>query len=78
MVDRELIKRTRDEEDRRVVYLTLTDAGTELFEKMEEKISYLVESFITKFDEKEIQNFLQIFEKLSEILMKMKMDKMED
>jgi DNA-binding MarR family transcriptional regulator len=78
MVDRELIKRTRDEEDRRVVYLTLTDAGTELFEKMEEKISDLVESIITKFDEKEIQNFLQIFEKLSEILLKMKMDKMED
>lgn len=78
MVDREWIKRTRDESDRRVVYLTLTDTGNKLFEKTEEKVLSLVESIITKFDEKEVQNFLQTYEKLAEILLKMKMDQLED
>jgi DNA-binding MarR family transcriptional regulator len=78
MVERELIKRTRDELDRRVVYLTLTDAGKKLFEKTEEKVLALVESIITRFDEKEIQNFLQTYEKLAEILLKMKLDQSED
>jgi DNA-binding MarR family transcriptional regulator len=78
MVDRELIKRTRDEDDRRVVYLTLTDEGNKLFEKKEEKISELVKSFITKFEEKEIQDFLKTYEKLAAILMKMKKEKRED
>jgi DNA-binding MarR family transcriptional regulator len=72
MADRKLIKRTRDDDDRRVVYLTLTDAGNTLFEKTEEKISGLVESIITKFDEKEIQSFLNTYEKLADILLKMK------
>jgi DNA-binding MarR family transcriptional regulator len=78
MVDREWIKRTRDESDRRVVYLTLTDTGNKLFEKTEEKVLSLVESIITKFDGKEVQNFLQTYEKLAEILLKMKMDQLED
>jgi DNA-binding MarR family transcriptional regulator len=78
MVDRELIKRTRDEADRRVVYLTLTAVGTKLFEKTEEKISNLVESIITRFDEREIQDFLNTYEKLADILLKMKTVQPED
>ncbi len=78
MVDRELIKRTRDDDDRRVVYLTLTDEGNKLFEKTEEKISGLVESIITKFDQKEIQDFLKTYEKLADILMAMKKEQLED
>ena len=78
MVDRDLIKRRRDEGDRRVIYLTLTDTGNNLFEKTEEKVLALVESIITKFDELEIQHFLQTYEKLAEILLKMKMDQLED
>lgn len=78
MVDRNLIKRTRDEGDRRVIYLTLTDAGKELFEKAEDKISALVETIITKFDEKEIQDFLNTYEKLAEILLRMKTEQQGD
>lgn len=78
MVDREFIKRTRDEGDRRVVYLTLTSDGIKLFDKTEEKISALVESIITKFDEKEIHHFLQTYEKLAEILQKMKIEQQGD
>jgi len=63
-----LIQRTRDENDRRVVYLTLTEKGTALFDKTEERIHKLVESLINKFDETEIKQFLNTFEKLNQVL----------
>jgi DNA-binding MarR family transcriptional regulator len=64
-----LIQRTRDENDRRVVYLNLTGKGTELFDKTEERIHKLVESLINRFDETEIKQFLETYEKLNRILM---------
>ena len=67
-----LIQRTRDEKDRRVVYLTLTEKGKELFTKTEERIQKLVESFIKQFDQKEIQQFIQTYEKLNQVLIESK------
>lgn len=63
-----LIKRTRDLKDRRVVYLTLTEQGLELFHKTEEKIQNLVKSLINKFDYDEIQQFIETYEKLNSVL----------
>jgi DNA-binding MarR family transcriptional regulator len=68
MVDRGLIQRTRDENDRRVVYLTLSDDGTKLFEETQEKVRLLVESIITQFEETEIKSFINTYEKLAQIL----------
>ncbi|MBA2873746.1 MarR family winged helix-turn-helix transcriptional regulator [Thermaerobacillus caldiproteolyticus] len=68
LVDKGLIQRTRDENDRRVVYLTLTEKGNEWFVKTEEKIHKLVESLIMKFSEQEIESFIQTYEKLARIL----------
>lgn len=68
MADRGLIQRTRDENDRRVVYLTLTDTGEELFQACQEKVHQLVESILTQFDEKEITAFITTYEKLAQIL----------
>jgi DNA-binding MarR family transcriptional regulator len=68
MVIRGFIQRTRDENDRRVVYLTLTDEGTELFEKAQERVRLLVESIITQFEETEIKNFIDTYEILAQIL----------
>ena len=68
MADKGLIKRTRDENDRRVVYLTLTEEGNTLYQNCQEKIQFLVESIITQFEESEIKNFIITFEKLAEIL----------
>ena len=76
LTEKELIKRTRDESDRRVIYLTLTDKGKVLFEKTEEKIHKLVESIITSFDEKEIVSFIETYEKLNEQLDNLKDCKM--
>ena len=68
MADRGLIQRTRDENDRRVVYLTLTDEGNALYQDCQEKVRLLVESIITQFDETEIVNFMNTYEKLASIL----------
>jgi DNA-binding MarR family transcriptional regulator len=72
LADRGLIERTRDENDRRVVYLTLSVKGKELLQKTQEKVHLLVESFITQFDETEITNFINTYEKLALILTNMK------
>ncbi|MBS4211497.1 MULTISPECIES: MarR family winged helix-turn-helix transcriptional regulator [Neobacillus] len=68
MTDRGLIQRTRDEKDRRVVYLTPTQEGVELFQSAQEKVHQLVESIITQFDETEITTFINTYEKLAQIL----------
>jgi DNA-binding MarR family transcriptional regulator len=72
MWEKGLIQRTRDENDRRVVYLTLTEKGSDLFKTTEEKIQALVESFITRFEQDEIVQFLNTYEKLNEILLERK------
>lgn len=77
MVERNMIIRTRDKEDRRVVYLTLSDEGNLLFDKTEDKICCLVKSIITKFELDEIQNFIKTYEKLADILMDIKQEHLE-
>ncbi|WP_026583950.1 MarR family winged helix-turn-helix transcriptional regulator [Bacillus sp. J33] len=69
MWEKGLIQRTRDENDRRVVYLTLTEKGNKLYAEAEEKIHKLVESLITRFDQAEIQQFIETFEKLDKVLL---------
>lgn len=76
MSDRGLIERTRDENDRRVIYLTLTEAGKNLHEQTEEKVHLLVESIITQFEETEITNFINTYEKLVQILDNKKKEEM--
>lgn len=68
LADKGLIERSRDENDRRVVYLTLTDRGHSLFGECEQRIHNLVESFITKFNKQEITDFLETYEKLERVL----------
>lgn len=66
--DKGLIKRTRDENDRRVVHLTLTEKGRNMYLQTGVKIEKLVESFITRFEHEEIEAFIKTYEKLSGIL----------
>jgi DNA-binding MarR family transcriptional regulator len=71
LVKKGLIQRMHNQNDRRVVYLTLTERGNEWITETEEKIHKLVESFITKFSEEEIETFIQTYEKLARILQEM-------
>lgn len=70
--EKKLIKRSRDEGDRRVVYIALTEEGSRLFKKTEKKIHDLVEKMISGFEEEEIRAFIRTYEKLSDIMADMK------
>jgi DNA-binding MarR family transcriptional regulator len=78
LTEKELIKRTRDENDRRVIYLTLTEKGADLFKKSEDNAQKLVESIITKFEDHEIKAFIETYEKLNHLLDNLKDCKMEE
>lgn len=68
LVEKEWINRARDEKDRRVIYLTLTEKGYTVFSLMEERIHLLVESIINKFEDVEISRFLDTFAKLDTLI----------
>src|SRR5690554_6297224 len=75
LYEKGLIERTRDESDRRLVYLTLSDKGSELFSKTEERVHKLVETIIGEFSEEEIVQFLKTYGKLNDILLNIKKNK---
>ena len=77
MWEKGFILRTRDENDRRLVYLTLTEEGKKHFMQAEERIHKLVESFITKFDGAEINQFITTYEKLNGVLINIADEKVE-
>jgi DNA-binding MarR family transcriptional regulator len=68
LVEKGWVERTRDEKDRRVIYLTLTIDGKVIFGEMEKKIQSVIESVISKFDHTEIQNFLDTYAKLDGLI----------
>lgn len=68
LVDKKLISRRRDQNDRRVVYLSLTEEGRKLYDECEERIYQAVGSFISKFDNDEISGFINTYEKLNRLL----------
>ncbi|MEK3799052.1 MarR family transcriptional regulator [Peribacillus sp. FSL H8-0477] len=76
--DKGLINRVRNEDDRRVVYLTLSEKGQKLFTETETRIHLLLENFITEFNEDEISAFITTYEKLSEILVDLKQNQQEE
>ncbi|RFB15009.1 MarR family transcriptional regulator [Bacillus sp. HNG] len=78
LFEKGLIQRTRDENDRRIVYLTLSNKGNELFTKTEERVQKLVESIIGEFSEEEIVRFLKTYEKLNGILQQIKNNRVVD
>ncbi len=62
------IKRTRDPADRRVIYLTLTEHGEEIFKEAEKRIEQIVKSLLKRFEFEEIDQFIRTYEKLDGIL----------
>ena len=67
-----LIKRKRAEDDRRLVYLSLSEKGIKLYDETEKRIHLLVEKVMENFEEEEIARFLDTYERFSEILIQMK------
>lgn len=71
LAEKEMIQRLRDDIDRRVIYLSLTEKGKAWLAETETKIHHLVESLITQFSEEEMESFIQTYEKLANILQKL-------
>lgn len=78
LAEKGLIERTRDEDDRRVVYLTLSKDGEDLFQRTEERVHCTVEKIIRKFEPEEIQNFLETYNKLENVLTEIKAESQEE
>lgn len=60
-----LIMRTRDENDRRQVYLTLTELGEEVYKLAEKQVQEVISPYLFHFEEKDIEKFITMFEKLA-------------
>ncbi|MBR2566635.1 MAG: MarR family transcriptional regulator [Paenibacillus sp.] len=68
LAERNLVHRTGDERDRRVIYLTLTDAGHELYKETELEIQKVLEPYLKHFTPEEVKIFIDSFEKLASLL----------
>ncbi|WP_246943760.1 MarR family winged helix-turn-helix transcriptional regulator [Bacillus pinisoli] len=77
LVERGLIDRKRDEGDRRVIYLSLTEKGHSVFNKTQQKVQNIVETIITKFEQAEIDEFMRTYEKLNQVLIDIKQEETE-
>ncbi|MDN4527254.1 MarR family winged helix-turn-helix transcriptional regulator [Fictibacillus fluitans] len=65
LAEKGYIHRIRDEKDRRIVYLKLTEEGLKVFQWGEEKVFEVVSPYLKTFSEEEIETFLTLYEKLA-------------
>lgn len=70
LVDRGILMRTRDENDRRIVYLSLAEFGKELHSRTRAQIFKVISTYMVHYSEEEIEGFIQTFEKLANMMEK--------
>lgn len=75
LVEKGMIARGKDEDDRRIIALSLTERGKEWLVETERKVYQLVETIMTKLSHEEIEQFIQTYEKLAKILQEMEENK---
>lgn len=68
LAEKGYIDRIRDQKDRRIVYLSLTEEGLKVFQWADEKVFEVVAPFLKVFSEEEIESFLNLYEKLASVL----------
>ncbi|WP_410769317.1 MarR family winged helix-turn-helix transcriptional regulator [Fontibacillus sp. BL9] len=68
LVDKGILERARDEDDRRVVYLSLTERGMSHYKKAQAKIMETLSTYLVHFGAEEVEGFLGVFEKLAYLL----------
>ena len=71
LVEKGMIARGKDEDDRRIIALSLTEKGEQWLVETERKVYELVETMMTKLSHEEIEQFIQTYEKLVMILQEM-------
>lgn len=75
LVEKGMIERGKDGDDRRVISLTLTEKGKMWLIETEQKVYELVQTMMTKLSYEEIEQFIQTYEKLAIILQEMEENK---
>ena len=68
LFDKRLIDRIPDMKDRRVIYLTLTEAGRKLAEAVDRRIREQLATVMNRFSRNEALQFLETYEKVAEVL----------
>ncbi|WP_435921324.1 MarR family winged helix-turn-helix transcriptional regulator [Paenibacillus sp. DYY-L-2] len=68
LADKGILERTRDEDDRRVVYLSVTERGMDIYTRTQAKIVETLSAYLGHFGEEEVEGFLGAFEKLAKLL----------
>lgn len=68
LYDKNLIARHRDESDRRIVYLSLTDAGKKFVTQIEKEIYRIIGEKLRYFHLTEIEKFIHSLEKLASMM----------
>jgi len=70
LYEKNLIIRERDQKDRRIVYLSLTEKGTELVKQTEVEIYRYISEKLSYFSESDVDAFLNALEKLASLMEK--------
>ncbi|OMD42908.1 MarR family winged helix-turn-helix transcriptional regulator [Paenibacillus odorifer] len=68
LVQAGIIERTRDENDRRQVYLSMSEHGKRVFEAAESQVHEVVAPYLFHFEKKDIEVFIMMFEKLANLI----------
>ncbi|APC49509.1 MarR family winged helix-turn-helix transcriptional regulator [Virgibacillus halodenitrificans] len=63
-----LIIRRRDKQDRRIVYLQLTEKGNELVDYTRNNLTKEIGTYLGNFNEEEIHTFIHALEKLAHVM----------
>lgn len=62
------IQRMRSEEDRRVIFLQLTEEGRRFHQECWEKINNLLMKIISQLNKEDIESFMKLYQKLAGLL----------
>jgi len=68
LAEKGLIRRTQDQSDRRVIFLSLTRKGDRLCKTLTERIQSVVSRYLSHFTMEEVSTFIGTFEKLARLL----------
>ena len=68
LFEKDLIIRERDQKDRRIVYLSLTEKGTELVKQTQAEVYRFISDKLSNFSENDVEAFLNALEKLANLM----------
>ena len=64
LMDMQYLERERDVEDRRVIYLVLTDSGQKLVERLKEKRSAIMEMMFAGLSHDDVRDLTRLFDQV--------------